>query len=82
MQHSIIFLIGFLSFGVFGQTDLTFSANKRLVQPAILKDNNTYDAKDLVEISFQNPSGIDSKGTKKYQWSINGATEDGKGWVS
>jgi len=81
MQHSIIFLIGFLSFGVFGQTDLTFSANKRLVQPAILKENNTYDAKDLVEISFQNPSGIDSKGTKKYQWSINGATEDGKGWV-
>ncbi|MFM2037844.1 MAG: hypothetical protein RL432_783 [Bacteroidota bacterium] len=65
----------------FTQEELSFTANKRLMEPAVLKNDNTFDPKDLVEISFVSPKSLDPKGTKKFQWSINGATEAGKGWT-
>jgi len=81
-MKSILFFFGIaVCYPFFTQEDLTFTANKRLVQPAVLKSDNTYDTKDLVEISFNAPKSLDSKGTRKYQWSINGATEAGKGWT-
>lgn len=65
----------------FTQEELSFTANKRLMEPAVLKNDNTFDPKDLVEISFVSPKSLDSKGTKKFQWSINGATQASKGWT-
>lgn len=75
-----ILYLGISSF-FFSQEELTFTANKRLMEPAIVKSDNTYDTKDLVEINYVVPKSLDSKGTKKFQWSINGSTEAGKGWI-
>lgn len=76
-------LILFIAFSTyfFTQEDLKFAANMRLLEPAVLKNDNSYDSEDLVEISYETPKSFEQKGTKKYQWSINGSTEAGKGWV-
>ncbi|NBU48250.1 MAG: hypothetical protein EBS34_12600 [Flavobacteriales bacterium] len=70
-----------LSINAYCQEELVFKANTRLVQPAQLEPDNKYNPKDRVEISFVMPKNIDPKGSKKYQWTINGATSPGKGWV-
>jgi hypothetical protein len=76
---SFVFFVIYTAY--FTQDELSFTANKRLMQPAVVKSDKTYDIKDLVEISYVVPKSLDSKGTKKFQWSINGATKSGKGWV-
>ena len=77
--------LSFLFFAIctfyFTQEELSFTANKRLLEPAALKNDNSFDSKDLVEISCVAPKSLNPQGTKKYQWSINGATEAGKGWI-
>jgi hypothetical protein len=77
--------LSFLFFAIctfyFTQEELSFTANKRLLEPAALKNDNSFDSKDLVEISCVAPKSLNPQGTKKYQWSINGVTEAGKGWI-
>jgi hypothetical protein len=70
-----------LSINAFSQEEITFKASTRLLQPAQLEIDNSYNPKDRVEISFEMPKTIDAKGSRKYQWTINGSVEPGKGWV-
>ncbi|MBM3164402.1 MAG: hypothetical protein FJZ80_02970 [Bacteroidetes bacterium] len=78
-----IFFSLFLSLGLclFSQEDLSFKANRRLMEPVVLNDDKTFDTKDMVEISCMVPKSINLQGTQKFQWAINGSTEAGKGWV-
>ena len=74
MKYSILFFLFFLV-GHFSAQDITFSANKRLVEPVIngeVKPENTVEIKSTLIKQL--------KGKKTYTWTINGSTEPGKGW--
>ena len=82
MKKLFFISLFFLSFNAFSQEEITFKASTRLLQPAQLEIDNSYNPKDRVEISFELPKNIDANGSRKYQWTINGAVEPGKVWVS
>jgi hypothetical protein len=74
MKYPILFASLLASASVIAQ-DITFSANKRLVQPVIfgeVKPENTVEIKSTLKAPLN--------GKKTYTWTINGSPEPGKGW--
>ena len=74
MKYPLFFTLLIASALVLAQ-DITFSANKRLVEPAMngeIKPENTVEIKSTLKTALN--------GTKTYTWTINGTTEPGKGW--
>ena len=81
MKKIILFVHLSLSFALIAQEEIKFSTKKQLTQPAQLKTNEMYDTQDIIEINYIAPKSFDPKGTKKYQWTINGSKQPGKGWI-
>lgn len=55
--------------------DITFSSDKRLVQPSV---NGEVKAENIIEIKSSLKTPLNGK--KTYTWTINGSSEPGKGW--
>ena len=75
MKLVFILLISLITPLILAQ-DLTFTANKRLIEPIV---NNEVKPENTVEIKYSSVKPI--TGSKlKYQWVVNGSSTPGKGW--
>ena len=62
-------------FNILSAQDITFSSDKRLVQPSV---NGEVKAENIIEIKSSLKTPLNGK--KTYTWTINGSSEPGKGW--
>lgn len=62
-------------FNIMLAQDITFSSDKRLVQPTV---NGEVKAENTIEIKSSLKTPLNGK--KTYTWTINGSSEPGKGW--
>lgn len=62
-------------FNTLSAQDITFSSDKRLVQPSV---NGEVKAENIIEIKSSLKTPLNGK--KTYTWTINGSSEPGKGW--
>lgn len=62
-------------FNIMLAQDITFTSDKRLVQPTV---NGEVKAENTVEIKSSLKTPLNGK--KTYTWTINGSSEPGKGW--
>jgi len=74
MKYSLLFSLSLVFCNYFAQ-DITFTANKRLVEPVV---NNEVKPENTVEIKSALKTPLNGK--KTYTWTVNGSTEPGKGW--
>lgn len=71
----ILFLFLTAVFSILTAQDISFSADKRLVQPSL---NGEVKSENCVEIKSTLKTPLNGK--KTYTWTINGTSEPGKGW--
>jgi hypothetical protein len=62
-------------FNIMLAQDITFTSDKRLVQPSV---NGEVKAENTIEIKSSLKTPLNGK--KTYTWTINGSSEPGKGW--